>query len=196
MLRLQRLKAVGVSDENILKAIKENTKTSGFIQKKILNLDNFKYLSDSQKLALHSAITDGRIDVSKWSGKVSGELSKMTREEWGALDKFMTRGNTVHRIPENGIDKVADFVVDGKNLEFKGLKADAFDNIRSNAIEYAHESFPPRTDGKNADGLIFDCVSNGQSTPIEQAMSIANEIKKMYKDKNIEIWTSFGDAVK
>ncbi len=196
MLRLQRLKAVGVSDENILKAIKENTKTSGFIQKKILDLDDFKYLSESQKLALQSAITDGRIDVSKWSGKVSGELSKMTREEWGALDKFMTRGNTVHRIPENGIDKVADFVVDGKFAEFKGIEAGTFDNIRSKAFKYADESFIPKPDGKGADTLILDCASNGQNLTLEQAAKIADEIKTIYKNKSVEIWTINGDLVK
>lgn len=194
--RAQKLKDAGVTDENILKVIQDGTPSSSYIQKKILDLDEFKYLDANQRVAVLSAINDGRVDVSTWTGKLSGELDGLTREEWLALDKYMGNGKTVHRIQENSIDKVADFVVDGVNVEFKGLEAQAFDGIRGKAFDYADESFPPLPTGKNADSLLLDCVSNGQDLTIQQAMDIANEVKPAYPNKIIEIWTKYGEVTK
>ncbi len=194
--RAQKLKAAGVTDENILKVIQDGTPSSSYIQKKILDLDEFKYLDSNQRVAVLSAINDGRVDVSTWTGKLSGELDGITREEWLALDKYMGNGKTVHRIQENSIDKVADFVVDGVNVEFKGLLTETVEGIEDAGFKYAKKSFPPLPEGKNADSLVLDCISNNQALTLAEATEIASAIKAKYPDKIIEIWTSFGDVVK
>lgn len=194
--RAKKLKDVGVTDENIVKVIKEGKSSSSFIQKKILDLDDFKYLNESQRTSIMGAINDGRVDISKWTGKVSGELKDMTREEWIAIDKYMSKGKSISRIAETGTEKVADFVVDGVSVEFKGLLTKTVDGIENKAFKYARESFLPLPNGKNADCLVIDCVTNGQKITIEQATKIANKIKNEFPKKKIEIWTSFGDVVK
>ncbi|MFE0557247.1 hypothetical protein ACFW1P_15200, partial [Paenibacillus sp. NPDC058910] len=196
MVRAKKLQAVGVTEENIIKVIQNGMNSSAFIQKKILNLDEFKYLNADQRNAVISAINDGRVDISKWTGKVSGELDGLTREEWLAIDKYMGNGNKVYRIPENAKEKVADFVVDGVKVEFKGLLTDTLEGIESKAFKYARESFTPLPAGKNADSLVLDVSSNGQSITLEQASNIANKIKEKYPNKTIEIWTSDGDVIK
>ncbi|OMG48429.1 hypothetical protein BK140_16495 [Paenibacillus macerans] len=196
MVRAKKLQAVGVTEENITKVIQNEMNSSTFIQKKILNLDEFKYLNAEQRSAVISAINDGRVDISKWTGKISGELDGLTREEWLAIDKYMGNGKNVYRIPENAKEKVADFVVDEVKVEFKGLLTDTLESIESKAFKYARESFTPLPAGKNADSLVLDVSSNGQSITFEQASNIANKIKEKFPNKTIEIWTSDGDVIK
>lgn len=137
------------------------------------------------------------MDISKWMGTVSGELDGLTREEWLALDKYLGKDKKVHRIFEIGTEKVADFIVDGVKVEFKGLKVNTFKGIRKKALQYAKESFPTLIEGgKNADSLVVDCISNGQKLTINEAATIAEEVKRLYPNKIIEIWTSVGDVVK
>jgi hypothetical protein len=195
IVRAKRLSEVGVSDENIIKVIQSSNKPSSFILKKILSLEEFSYLDEAQRKTIKSAIADGRIDVSKWSGELTGDLSGMTREEWSALDRYLSEGKNVYRIPE-GDEKVADFLIDGVKVEFKGLEVDGVNKITKKTLEYAKESFLPNPTGKGADSLLIDCISNNQSISLEEADKIAQTVKEIYPDKMIEIWTKYGSIKK
>jgi hypothetical protein len=193
--RAVRLSGAGVSKENIINAIKNNLDSSPFIQKKILNFEEFKYLDANQKWCLQNAIDNGNIDVSKWIGKISGNFENLTVEEWKAVNKYLKNGKDLYRIPEGSIE-TADFLIDGVKIEFKGMNSQTFDNIRTQALKYAEESFPPNPAGKNADRLVLDCAANNLDINLTQAEAILNEIKQLYPNKVIEIWTKFGDCFK
>lgn len=160
-----------------------------------MKLDDFNYLDDAQKRAVMGAINDGRIDVSKWSGKVSGKLDGLTREEWAALDMYLSEGKNVFRIPE-GKDKAADFLIDNLKVEFKGLEIDGYKSVRKKTLQYATESFQTLPLGKDADTLVIDCISNNQMIGKTEALKIVEEVKNIYPDKFIEIWTREGKVLK
>ncbi|WP_027621387.1 polymorphic toxin-type HINT domain-containing protein [Acetivibrio clariflavus] len=193
--RATRLAGAGVSKENIINVIRNNLDSSPFIQKKILNFEEFKYLDSSQKWCLQNAIDNGYIDISKWMGKISGNFENLTVEEWNAVNKYLINGKDLYRIPEGNI-KTPDFLIDGVKIEFKGINAQTFDNIRTQALKYANESFPPTPSGKNADRLVLDCAYNNLDINLEQAEALLNEIKQLYPNKVVEIWTKFGDFFK
>ncbi|GJM72471.1 hypothetical protein HMSSN036_46870 [Paenibacillus macerans] len=56
--------------------------------------------------------------------------------------------------------------------------------LKVKAFKYARESFTPLPAGKNADSLVLDVSSNGQSITFEQASNIANKIKEKIPKQN------------
>ncbi|MEC0141267.1 peptidoglycan-binding protein, partial [Paenibacillus macerans] len=92
MVRAKKLQAVGVTEENITKVIQNEMNSSTFIQKKILNLDEFKYLNAEQRSAVISAINDGRVDsngqsitfeqASNIANKIKEKFPNKTIEIW------------------------------------------------------------------------------------------------------------------
>ncbi|TYQ16565.1 UNVERIFIED_CONTAM: hypothetical protein Cloal_3116 [Acetivibrio alkalicellulosi] len=197
--RFTKLTRAGVTKENIINVIQNNIRSSSYIQKKIIDMfEEFSHLDDAAKWQLKNAVDEGLIDVSTWRGKLSGDIltEKLTAEEAVAIEKYLKNGDDVFRISPLQNSGTADFIINGLEVEFKGLKAETYENIRSKAIEYAKESFTPKPDGKGADKLLLDCSYNNLNLTLEEAQIIADGIKLMYPSKIIEIWTKFGDILK
>lgn len=194
--RFTKLTRAGVTEENIINVIQNNIRSSSYIQKKIIDtFEEFSHLDDASKWKLKNAVDEGLIDVSTWRGKLSGDIltEKFTPEEAFAMERYLRNGFDVFRISPMQTSGMADFIIDGLEIEFKGLEAETFVNIRSKAIKYANESFTSKPEGKGADKLVLDCLYNNLDLTLEEAKKIIDEIKSKYPEKLVEIWTKFGD---
>lgn len=194
--RANRLKAAGVSDEDIIDIIKNNKQVPRNIQKKILKEDpEFAYLKDDIVSIL--SIIDKGYDITQWKGKLSGKL-KMTDGEWSAVDKYLREGHDVYRIPEEADKKTSDFTVDGKQIEYKQIiSGGEYAQLLGQAKKYAKTAFPDGdNDGKHADVLVLDWTAPTVKLTVEDAKNMADEIKKLYPNNKIEIWTKNGEVIR
>jgi len=196
IVRFTKLSRAGVPKENIINVIQNNIRSSSYIQKKIIDtFEEFSHFDDAAKWKLKNAVDEGLIDVSTWVGKLNGDIltEKFTPEEAFAMERYLRNGFDVFRISPMQTSGTADFIIDGLEIEFKGLNAKTYDNIFAKAIAYADESFTSKPDGKGADKLILDCSYNNLDLTLEEAKIIIEKIKSKYADKLVEIWTKFGD---
>ncbi|TYQ16561.1 UNVERIFIED_CONTAM: Transglutaminase-like enzymes, putative cysteine proteases [Acetivibrio alkalicellulosi] len=192
--RFTKLTRAGVTKENIINVIQNNIRSSSYIQKKIIDtFEEFGHLDDASKWVLKNGADNGLVDVSTWMGKVSGNLENLTVEELKAIEKYMKQGKDLFRIPEGNI-KTPDFIVDGIYIEFKGIVTNDLVNARSNALQYAKDSFLTPPAGKGADRLVLDFVSNTDIS-LNDAKAILQEIKSLYPEKSVEVWTKLGDFI-
>ncbi len=67
-------------------------------------------------------------------------------------------------------------------------------NARSNALQYAKDSFLTPPAGKGADRLVLDFASNTDIS-LNDTKSILQEIMNTYQGKSVEVWTKFGDFI-
>lgn len=188
IIRANRLHLVGVTNENINNVINNSTKSSTYIQKKVLKSTKFKYLANDQNII--NAINNGYIDITNWRGQLSYDVSleDMTEGEWRAIDKYMHDENKVHRITPSNVpnEKYPDFIVNQVIIEYKGMDSESFDGFRSQATKYAGDCVG--NDSKHADKLILDCTLNNLNFNSEQINSLKKELSEKYPTLIIEIW--------
>lgn len=188
IIRANRLHLVGVTNENIKNVINNGTKSSLYIQKKVLKLTKFKYLANDENIL--NASRNGYIDITNWRGQLSYDISLegMNEGEWRAIDKYMRDENKVHRIAESTVlgEKSPDFIVNQELIEYKGMDSKSFDGFKSQADKYADDCVGDKS--KHADKLILDCTLNNLHFNSEQINSLKKELAEKYPTLIIEIW--------
>jgi hypothetical protein len=155
-------------------------------------IKTFTQLSDSAKQCLFNAAQKGWIDVTKWTGKLTGELENLTEKEFRAINRYLSEGKDLYRIPET-TSKTCDFLVDGLQIEFKGLNS--AQNILDNCIDYAVDAFKQLPLGKGADKLLID--ANGLNQTTDSIKNLVTQIKNELSDlgvtvKEFEVWFENG----